>query len=897
MRLARLAPVSALAAACAGAAAWLTLGTVALTESGAHAARVGLLPPLWWLAALVAAALGLAWLTRLTPDRARPLFFSAVLLLPWLPGPLPAALFAWTGPVAWLTWAAIAGAMAWAGERTAGQTGRRAGSLANPAVAPWVAFVCAGLVYGAVAWRLAPIVPGGDEPHYLVIAQSLWRDGDLKIENNHQRGDYLEYFGGSLRPDYLKRGQDGQIYSIHLPGVPALVAPALAAGGHGLVMALLALVSAAATAAAWRTAFLLTGSAAAAWFGWAGTALTAPFLLLSFTVYPDGPGAAVAMLAFAALAELHARPGRRPSWWFALGALPAVLPWFHPRFAVLAAAFGLVFAARALGERRPALAVGAFAAVPAASALGWFGYYYAIYGRLDPAAAYGHYTQMSLGRVPVGVLGLLADQQFGLLAAAPVFAVGLAGLASLARRHRRLALEWLVIVVPYALVTAAYHMWWGGFSSPARFVGSTLLLFSAPAAAGWAGASQAASRRSAAVALSVSLALAVLFVGAERGAFAFNARDVAAPWLVWLGQTADFARGAPSLFRPDAATAFAEAAIWFAALGAAWLAVRWLERAVRLGPGAAALTLLCGFGLAAAASLSAVWNIEDARGTSATTGQLRALDAADSGRGTRGVTISPPALLGVDDALGMLRLGADRPAPVREGTILSLPRLPAGRFRFRVDLEGGSAPADVGLFVGRGDAPIETWRLERTSAGAASREFDLPVGVSPVSVRWMRGASVPVRASWLQRVGGPESADELTALQSRAAARYGRVAVFAVGSVYLEPEGLWTAGGAPAELVVRVAPDDEDAGFVMSAGPVETPVEITAGAFALGTTLAPGERRELRIPVRGGRAVLVRIHARQGFRPASVDSASSDVRLLGVRLEPMGAQKRTTPPK
>jgi len=891
MRLARLAPASALAAACAGAAAWLTLGTVALTESGAGAARVGLLPPLWWLAALVAAALGLAWLTRLTPDRARPLFFSAVLLLPWLPGPIPAALSAWTGPVAWLTWAAIVGAMAWAGNRTAGETGRRADALGSPATAPWVAFACAALVYGAAAWRLAPIVPGGDEPHYLVIAQSLWRDGDLKIENNHQRGDYLEYFGGPLRPDYLKRGQDGQIYSIHLPGVPALVAPALAAGGHRLVMALLALMSAAATAVAWRTAFLLTGSAAAAWFGWAATALTAPFLLLSFTVYPDGPGAAVAMLAFAALAGLHARPGRRPLWWFALGALPAVLPWFHPRFAVLAAAFGLVFAARALGERRPALAVGAFAAVPAASALGWFGYYYAIYGRPDPAAAYGHYTQMSLSRVPVGVLGLLADQQFGLLAAAPVFAVGLAGLVVLTRRHRRLALEWLAIVVPYALVTAAYHMWWGGFSSPARFVGSTLLLFSVPAAAAWAGASRAASRGTAAVALSVSLALAVLFVGAEHGAFAFNVRDAAEPWLVWLGQTADFARGAPSLFRHDAVTALAEAAIWAAALGAAWMAARSAERALRFTPGASALVLLCSFGLAAAASLSAVWQVEGAGGTAATTGQLRALDAAASGRGTRGVTISSPAIVAADDALGRLRLGADRPASLREGTILSLPRLPAGRFRLWADLADGAGLADVGLLVGRGDAPIETWRLARTSAGAAGPEFALPVGVSPVAVRWTGGDPVPVRASWLQRIRGPEPADGLTALHSRSAGRYGRVTVFAVGGVYLEPEGLWTAGDATGELVVRAAPGDEDAGFVMSAGPVETPVEITAGTFAIRTTLAPGERRELRIPARGGRAVLVRIHARQGFRPASVDRSSPDVRLLGVRLEPPAANR------
>ena len=51
-------------------------------------------------------------------------------------------------------------------------------------------------LYGSVAARLidTPMFPGGDEPHYLVIAQSLWRDGDLAIENNHRRGDTFEYF-------------------------------------------------------------------------------------------------------------------------------------------------------------------------------------------------------------------------------------------------------------------------------------------------------------------------------------------------------------------------------------------------------------------------------------------------------------------------------------------------------------------------------------------------------------------------------------------------------------------------------------------------------------------------------------------------------------------------------
>ena len=66
----------------------------------------------------------------------------------------------------------------------------------DPSRAGWTAAALAALIYGGAAIYLAPVFPGGDEPHYLVITQSLLKDGDLKIENNHQRQDYLRVLQG-----------------------------------------------------------------------------------------------------------------------------------------------------------------------------------------------------------------------------------------------------------------------------------------------------------------------------------------------------------------------------------------------------------------------------------------------------------------------------------------------------------------------------------------------------------------------------------------------------------------------------------------------------------------------------------------------------------------------------
>ena len=137
-------------------------------------------------------------------------------------------------------------------------------------------------IFAFAAWQVSPSVPGGDEPHYLVITQSLLLDGDLKIENNHTRGDYQVYYAGRLAPHYVRRGANGEIYSIHAPGVSALVAPAFAVGGyHGVVLFLLVL-AACGSALAWHVAWLASGQPSAAWFGWAAVTLSATTIFHSF---------------------------------------------------------------------------------------------------------------------------------------------------------------------------------------------------------------------------------------------------------------------------------------------------------------------------------------------------------------------------------------------------------------------------------------------------------------------------------------------------------------------------------------------------------------------------------------------------------------------------------------
>src|SRR5215471_15109015 len=90
--------------------------------------------------------------------------------------------------------------------------------------------------------------------------------------------------------------------------------------------------------------------------------------------------------------------------------------------------------------------------IPAISAACWFAFFYTIYGTPDPRAPYGGSTQSDLANLGRGLTGLLFDQQFGMLPAAPVFLCALAGFVVLLRQSPSLAVALVLVTAPYGLV-------------------------------------------------------------------------------------------------------------------------------------------------------------------------------------------------------------------------------------------------------------------------------------------------------------------------------------------------------------------------------------------------------------------------------------------------------------
>jgi hypothetical protein len=303
------------------------------------------------------------------------------------------------------------------------------------------------LLFGVYAATLGLDAAGdsdyaGDEPHYLLAAESLVHDGDVDVTDEYAARAYEEFHPGALkRRGELTNGRLNEPYGV---GFPLLILPAYALAGAKGVELFLAALAALAMTLAYRLALR---TAPDPWALGAATVagLSAPFLAYGTAVYPElSAGLALTGAALLAL-RLDARPSWRPA--FGCFALLGTLPWLGVRFVPAGLVIG-VFAARALWRsRRRTLTIGSVEVALFSLAL-CVGINEALYDGPTPYSAYPEGESATGASFPVGYLerlprlvSLFADPDYGLLRWAPLFALAFAGLWWLWRSRRdRLAL-------------------------------------------------------------------------------------------------------------------------------------------------------------------------------------------------------------------------------------------------------------------------------------------------------------------------------------------------------------------------------------------------------------------------------------------------------------------------
>lgn len=313
----------------------------------------------------------------------------------------------------------------------------------------------------------------GDEPFYLMTAESMLVDRDLDLRNQYATESYRAYYDHVDPLWYQSVAQaGGELLSPHNLGLSILLMPGFAVGGLDGAKRELTLVAAAGVGLLYLLVHRITGRMRWSLLIAVGLATTAPWLIYSAQVYPEAP-AATALLAGLLAVSASDRLGVGRA--LAVAAAVAALAWLGSKYLVLAGI--LTLAGFVLANRRGRIAL---VGVLAINAVAYASFHLSTYGGFTPYSA----NAMFAGRDDVSILGahldgvdrlyrllgLWVDREFGLLHYAPVLFLAWVGLWHGPPLPARLWRTALALVIAEVLIAAFVSITMRGWWFPGRML-------------------------------------------------------------------------------------------------------------------------------------------------------------------------------------------------------------------------------------------------------------------------------------------------------------------------------------------------------------------------------------------------------------------------------------------
>ena len=329
---------------------------------------------------------------------------------------------------------------------------------------------------GALLFISTGITPAGDEPHYLLVTHSLFKDKDFDLANNYAHEDYSRYmkYEGKMKPHAVWGARPGSLYSAHSPGVSILLLPFYALGslfrgqallffirlGMSVFGALFSIQVYLYARSEWQN------ESVALWL-WLLTAFTSPVLFYSIHVYPE---IIIAFLSLTVFRLLRFSPSLS---WLRVIVCSLFLSsfiWFHSlKYIALFVPLFLYGLWVLFKKTRRAWKIALFILIPFAVTFLYLEFQHSLYGSYSLSSATWarpmtgeesfEFARNLLFGIPFRyrwetLAGYFFDQRDGLLFYAPLYFFALLGTWEMWRRKKNGFLLLLFVSTPYVLVSA-----------------------------------------------------------------------------------------------------------------------------------------------------------------------------------------------------------------------------------------------------------------------------------------------------------------------------------------------------------------------------------------------------------------------------------------------------------
>jgi hypothetical protein len=496
--------------------------------------------------------------------------------------------------------------------------------------------------------------------------------------------------------------------------------------------------------------------------------------------------------------------------------------------------------------------------------------------------------------IPAGSLGVLFDQEYGIVPYAPVLLLGFLGLGGMVREPSR---RWLALALSAAAVVlialpGLADPWWSKSMMPGRPVFLLLPVLVVPVAWLYARLEPNSPARAGAQALFLlSVAVTLTLVSVNPRVPALQEGDGSSAFLQWMSPTWQLWREAPTFVAGAWRASSLRLLLWLSAFAiAAWMLAR--RSTVSGGRAALAATTTGALLFIAVVTISAAI-VPDTAKPFDVEGRVMfpLLETFDpvarpiAVRYDRFSRVAPeelPPLFVVSAVPGQR---TDR-QPVR--VVLNARfRLPAGRYL--LEIKGSNSAAAVpgmsmALQLGREGRPLESWPLVLSPGQRSEHDFDVPLDAEFVGFRAGKQAEQGIAELRVSPRSVVATRKRLAAGTVLSAAAYAPARVFFHdSSVYSEAEGFWVKGRSTARMTLLKVREN-DPGVVLTAHSGARPNVVTLASSGWSETLelVPGVTVRVFVPSKAGETFIpLTISTTGGFVPAQIER-SRDRRLLGA---------------